>query len=173
MASNAGSVYDLLRWIMQQQNLQQPDYGSAQSATPSPSSDGYGSPQGGLFGRLLAQNPEQPQAENNGSILSEPRDPNFRQLSRRLAQPKETIAPSNTPGGIYANLAPTFNVDDVEAAAEGASAPKSGDQQYAMGRRPTHSQCVDRCMHLLLFPPSGDLQSSEFRQCVGQCMGRL
>jgi hypothetical protein len=35
-----------------------------------------------------------------------------------------------------------------------------------------YSACVDKCMHLLR-SPSGDLQSSEFRRCVGQCMGRL
>jgi hypothetical protein len=39
-------------------------------------------------------------------------------------------------------------------------------------RRPTTSECVDRCLHLLP-SPSGDLQSSEFRLCVARCLGRL
>ena len=35
-----------------------------------------------------------------------------------------------------------------------------------------HSRCIDKCIHLLT-SPSGDYQSSEFRKCYGQCMGRL
>jgi hypothetical protein len=53
-----------------------------------------------------------------------------------------------------------------------ASRARPNDQEHAMGRKPTYSECVDQCLHLLP-SPSGDLQSSEFRQCVGKCMGRL
>lgn len=52
-----------------------------------------------------------------------------------------------------------------------SSKPGSG-QQYSMASHAQYSKCVDKCLHLLR-SPSGDLQSSKFRQCVGQCMGRL
>ena len=35
-----------------------------------------------------------------------------------------------------------------------------------------HEECMDRCEHLLP-SPSGDLQSSEFRECYDRCMGKL
>ena len=35
-----------------------------------------------------------------------------------------------------------------------------------------HDRCVQQCLHLLP-SPSGDLQSSEFRRCYRECMGRL
>ncbi len=35
-----------------------------------------------------------------------------------------------------------------------------------------HSECVNKCLHLLP-SPSGDLQSSEFRSCYRRCMGTL
>jgi Tim10/DDP family zinc finger len=52
-----------------------------------------------------------------------------------------------------------------------ASKPGSS-QQYSMASHAAYSKCVDKCLHLLP-SPSGDLQSSEFRLCVAQCMGRL
>jgi hypothetical protein len=35
-----------------------------------------------------------------------------------------------------------------------------------------HDRCVSQCLHLLP-SPSGDLQSSEYRKCYRECMGRL
>jgi hypothetical protein len=46
------------------------------------------------------------------------------------------------------------------------------NDQFAMGRKLTYDECIEQCLHLLP-SPSGDLQSSEFRQCVGKCTGRL
>jgi hypothetical protein len=82
---------------------------------------------------------------NLGSL---PIDPSFRQLSR--LSPSDSQEQSTTP-----------------------NSPSSvSHERFAMGRKPTYSECVDQCLHLLP-SPSGDLQSSEFRQCVGKCMGRL
>jgi hypothetical protein len=48
----------------------------------------------------------------------------------------------------------------------------SNQQQLSMASHAAYSKCVDKCLHLLP-SPTGDLQSSEFRLCVAQCMGRL
>jgi hypothetical protein len=74
----------------------------------------------------------------------------------------------------YPRSAPSLN-DDPKA--DSSYWPKSSEtgsnqQQYSMASYAAYSKCVDKCLHLLK-SPSGDLQSSEFRQCVGQCMGRL
>ena len=74
----------------------------------------------------------------------------------------------------YARSAPSLN-DDPKA--DGSYWPKSSEtgsnqQQYSMASHAAYSKCVDKCLHLLP-SPSGDLQSSEFRLCVAQCMGRL
>src|SRR4051812_27681945 len=74
----------------------------------------------------------------------------------------------------YASLAPSLN-DDPKADVPfwpGSSKTGSNQQQFSMASRTAHSRCVDKCLHLLT-SPSGDLQSSEFRLCVAQCMGRL
>jgi hypothetical protein len=152
-APKALSAYDLLLRVIQQQNL---------DSTRQSNSDI--NPQGGLPGRLLAvqasQNQQQLSALNNEQIPSA-RDPNFRQLSR-LVQPREVAAPSIVPD----------SADSLGVTPEGLM-PIPDGEQYAMGRKPTYSECVDECMHILLNPPNGDLQSSDFRRCVGQCMGRL
>jgi hypothetical protein len=74
----------------------------------------------------------------------------------------------------YTSLAPSLN-DDPKA--DGPYWPKSSktgsnQQQFSMASHAAYSRCVDKCLHLLP-SPSGDLQSSEFRLCVAQCMGRL
>jgi hypothetical protein len=74
----------------------------------------------------------------------------------------------------YARSAPSPNAD---LRADGSywsnySKAESGQQQYSMASQAAYSKCVDKCLHLLP-SPSGDLQSSEFRLCVAQCMGRL
>lgn len=60
---------------------------------------------------------------------------------------------------------------DVISPDEPPSRLGSNYQHYAMGIT-DYNRCVEQCLHLLP-SPSGDLQSSEFRQCVGKCMGRL
>lgn len=74
----------------------------------------------------------------------------------------------------YASLTPSLN-DDPNA--DGPYWPKSSKtgsnlQQFSMVSHAAYSRCVDKCIHLLP-SPSGYLQSSEFRLCVAQCMGRL
>jgi hypothetical protein len=64
----------------------------------------------------------------------------------------------------YASSKPSPNVDPRVLTAP--------SQQYSMASHAAYSRCVDKCIHLLS-SPSGDLQSSEFRLCVAQCMGRL
>lgn len=44
--------------------------------------------------------------------------------------------------------------------------------ELAKGRPNKHDRCVAQCLHLLP-SPSGDLQSSEYRKCYRECMGRL
>lgn len=151
-APKARNAYDLLLQAIQRQNQQQPD------------SDLGSTQPGGLLGRLLAtpgaQNQGQAAAVSNQPVPSAPRDPSFRQLVRRV-EPQTVVAPSIVPDG----------PDSLGGAADG-SAAGSGDEHYAMGYRERMSACVDQCLHLLS-SPSGDLQSSEYRQCVGKCMGRL
>ena len=150
-APKARNAYQLLLQAIRQQNQQQPNLDLS-------------SP-GGLLGRLLtaqaAPNQQQPSAPNSGQNLS-PGDPNFRQLVR-VVQPPTVVAPSIVPDG----------TDNVGVGADGP-APAFGSAQYATDDdyRKRMSDCVDQCLHLLS-SPSGDLQSSEFRQCVGKCMGRL
>lgn len=151
VAPKARNAYELLLQALQQQNQQQP-------------SPGFGSP-AGLLGRLLAA-----QGAPNQQQLSTPRneqspkagDPDFRQLARVVQSPT-VVAPPIVPDG-FSSL----------GAMPGGSTMGSGGAQYAMdgSYRQRMSDCVDQCIHLLS-SPSGDLQSSEFRQCVGKCMGRL
>jgi hypothetical protein len=139
---------------------------------------------------------------NSGPMAPEPGE-NFRQLSRvSVVQPRSTIAPSIVPDiisegaqfaapssdrqfgsgsefasgpNIYSNASwvPTLSASKPGTSADipFLTRPRTSDQEYVMSGL-THSQCTDRCLHLLP-SPSGDLQSSEYRQCVGKCMGRL
>lgn len=82
-------AYGLLRRAMEQQSLQQQQgagFGSTPSVASEDNSPSYGSPQGGLPGRLQALQGEQsqfePVAANPGQAPSESQNPNFRQLSR-------------------------------------------------------------------------------------------
>ena len=153
-APKAPSPYELLLQALKQQNQQEPNPGI-----------GFSQP-GGLLARLLAtpavQNQGPASVENSQPTPSGSWDPNFRQLALRV-QPQTVVAPSIVPD------AP----DRLSVGADG-SMTGSDSVQYAMGNsyRQRMSDCVDQCIHLLS-SPSGDLQSSEFRQCVGKCMGRL
>jgi hypothetical protein len=87
-APNVRGVYELLQRAMQQNYLQQQGSGFCPMPNNAPGydSDGYGNPQGGLLGRLLALDSQQiryqPLAENNRAAPAVPPDPNFRQLLR-------------------------------------------------------------------------------------------
>lgn len=48
----------------------------------------------------------------------------------------------------------------------------AGDSPIVVAGLTRHERCINKCLHLLK-SPSGDLQSSEFRKCYGECMGRL
>jgi len=79
---------------------------------------------------------------------------NADQLSQRESVDAPQLAPPTTPAEeYYGNTG-------------------SSQQQYSMATHAAYSRCVDKCLHLMS-SPSGDLQSSEFRRCVAQCMGRL
>ena len=149
-------AYELLRRAMQQQYLLQQisDFSLAPKEIPGYDPNNDNDPQGGLPGRLFALQAEPGHRklfESTGEASSPAQDSNFRMLSR----------------------IPTGNRSEDGLRADGPNSPGSGPtvQQYRMAG-PTYSQCVDRCLHLLP-SPSGDLQSSEFRKCVGKCMGRL
>jgi hypothetical protein len=81
-------AYELLRRAMQQPSLPQQgtDFGSRPNAAPEYDWDSYGSPQGGLLGRLLALQMEEKLYQripgNNEQAPSGPQNPNFRQVSR-------------------------------------------------------------------------------------------
>jgi len=53
-----------------------------------------------------------------------------------------------------------------------AEASDAGDSPMVVAGLTRHERCINKCLHLLK-SPSGDLQSSEFRKCYGECMGRL
>jgi hypothetical protein len=151
-----GGLVGRLRNLLEQQ-------GAASSSTYNQSN---GSTQG-LLGRLLA-----PDAANGApdggfgqELLSQPKERNFRQLSRVSDGP---IAPSIALSDLSEALQ---HAPSIIPQADGSRSTGPSYRQYAMGK-PTYSQCVDQCLHLLP-SPSGDLQSSEFRMCVGKCMGRL
>jgi len=79
---------------------------------------------------------------------------NVDELSQRGSADAPQLAPSITPAErYYGNTG-------------------SSQQHYSMASHAAYSRCVDKCLHFLT-SPSGDLQSSEFRLCVAQCMGRL
>jgi hypothetical protein len=84
---------------------------------------------------------------------------NNRQVETKSSEPADGSSAYS-----QAKLAPSRNGDRQRLS--------GSNQQYGMASQTAHSKCVDKCLHLLR-SPSGDLQSSEFRLCVGQCMGRL
>jgi hypothetical protein len=53
-----------------------------------------------------------------------------------------------------------------------SEASNVGDSPIVVAGLTRHERCINKCLHLLK-SPSGDLQSSEFRKCYGECMGRL
>lgn len=154
-----GGLVGRLRDLLEQR-------GAASSATVNQSAESNGSPQG-LLGRLLALAANSlPAGGFSQELSSQSKDRNFRQLSRVSGD--RPMASSIALGSLSeaSQRAPS-----IMPLADGPRPVGPSDQQYAMGK-PTYSQCVDQCLHLLP-SPSGDLQSSEFRQCVGKCMGRL
>lgn len=151
---------------------------------------------------LQAERGHQPPFDEiSGEVSPYPHDPNFRKLSRVQVrnQWEGLITPSVAQNGISrsSQLIPLRDTAGGPSGRHSSKLPElsaapsiltntrwsvdkyrlnslgsgSNIQQFRMAG-PTHSQCVDRCLHLLP-SPSGDLQSSEFRKCVGKCMGRL
>lgn len=85
---NIRDAYDLLQQVLRQQDLQRQGVGFDSSADGAPGYAGSNddSGRGGLLGRLAALQAEQSQYQpgggNGGPTPSQPRDPNFRQVSR-------------------------------------------------------------------------------------------
>jgi len=86
LGQGGGLLGMLLRGM--QQNRDQPGVDSrlASNGASDVDLDSYSNPQGGMLGRLAAlqpqQSPSQPLMGSNGLAPSDPRNPNFRQLSR-------------------------------------------------------------------------------------------
>ena len=76
----------LLRGMQQDRDQLNVNSSSGSNGASEADSGNNGSPQGGLLGKLAAlqaqQNPSQPLISNNALAPSDPRNPNFRQLSR-------------------------------------------------------------------------------------------
>jgi hypothetical protein len=100
-------AYELLRRVMEQQELdrQQAGYGSTPGGAPATDSGGYGTPRGGLLGRLRALQEEQGRYQPyHGDVRQshpEPKDPNFRKLSRVDVRPQDAIASSGDQSGSF------------------------------------------------------------------------
>jgi len=95
------NAYELLRRVMEQQELERQGsgYGSIPGTGSASNSGSYGSPQGGLLGRLIALQEEQsryqPYPGDVGQAPLEPQNPNFRKLSRVDVRPQGAVAPSD------------------------------------------------------------------------------
>jgi len=108
---------------MQQQSVQQQDadFGSAPSKSSEYNSESFGSPQGGLLGRLRVLQAEQSQYQPDAGERALP-DPNFRQLSRlpnggRLATPAFSELPPASAQSVQ-----QFEADQAQQAREAAAA---------------------------------------------------
>lgn len=189
---NTRGAYDLLWRAMQQNALQQQrdDSSPTSFGAPEYDPDGYGSPQGGLLGRLLAlqaeQNPYQPPASNNRAAPSVSADPNFRQLSRmpaglRRPEPAAAWPVSSSDGNVTSGLGPAAQEMPVQyaaytpAAAPSAPPPKSdstGLQKIGtlnglsgwcrLMKIKCHNECINMIYGRDAFGP--------YRACVRQCM---
>jgi hypothetical protein len=115
VGQGGGLLGMLLRGMQQERDQPGVDSSSPMNGAPEADSKNYGSPQGDLLGRLAApqsqQSPYQLFPESNGLPLSDPRNPNFRQLARipiadrsqsvndLSDQPSEQPRPSYSPFG--------------------------------------------------------------------------
>jgi len=99
--ASGGGLSGMLRRALQEQSLlrQGVDLSSTPNGAADYDPDNYGSPQGGLLGRLLSVQAEQgryqPLPEDTRSAPFAPRDSNFRQLSRISAA---GASPATDPG---------------------------------------------------------------------------
>jgi hypothetical protein len=191
---------EMLRRALLQRNSHHPlgDFSSAFEAIPGSflNNDRL---QGGLPARLIALQME-PRYQHmldgsSGDVSSHRLDPNFRRLSR-ASQTEGVATPAVVQGITAGGFDGSYNFErpkisrgsriymsagsisplgagEQGVAADGPDASGSlpNIQRYRVAG-PTHKQCVDQCIHLLP-SPSGDLQSSEYRQCYRNCMGRL
>jgi hypothetical protein len=86
LGQGGGLLGMLLRGMQQDRNQPEVDSRLASNGTPEVDFSGYSNPQGGVLGRLAAlqpqQSPSQQSMGSTGLALSDPRNPNFRQLSR-------------------------------------------------------------------------------------------
>jgi hypothetical protein len=126
--AEGGGLPGLLRRVMQQQSVQQQgaDFGSAPSNSPEYNPDSFGSPQGGLLGRLgtlqVAQSQYQPVPGTSERALPPPQDPNFRQLSRLSnGAPLATLSSSLSPAAASQSIQ-QLEADQAQQAREAAAA---------------------------------------------------
>jgi hypothetical protein len=116
---NVRGAYELLRRAMQQHDLQQQgsDFGSTPNGAPEDGSESYGSPQGGLLGRLLALQAErsgqQPFAESNGQPPTDWQSSDYGDTpkTRITVRPQSAIGPSDLPGDEPEPANAPFGVD--------------------------------------------------------------
>jgi hypothetical protein len=87
-----------LRGMQESRNQPAVDSSLTPNGAPQLDSDGYGAPQGGLLGRLVAlqAHPYQPFAGANGQVPSQPPDPNFRRLVGTLVGRDGSLGPVRT-----------------------------------------------------------------------------
>lgn len=122
---NTGGLLGLLQAAMQQRQMR-----SGTGYDPaSNDANSYGSPQGGLLGRLAAlqaeQSPYRTLGQNNVPAPAGQLDPNFRQLVRVTAPARSAIDPSDRPDG---QLRPSYiSFQGGDASANG---PAGAGSQY-------------------------------------------
>jgi hypothetical protein len=140
-------AYELLQRAMQQQGA---NACRMPGGTFGYDPEGYGSPQGGLLGRLLAlqaeQNPYQSVAGNNGSALAASSDPNFRQLVRVNATGRAAIDPMINGSGLGSQYP--------------AQSPQTGGASlgvYGDGSAPSSAEGAPTKMAQIVIPRSGGL----------------
>lgn len=123
---NTRGAYELLRRALMQHSLQQEgaNFDSPPNGMSGEDADGYGSPQGGLLGRLRAL-----QAEQSGrDTLPQPQDPNFRQLSRApiVNRPPDANAPyrsNNQSSPSYPSVGSGSSLDALGVLPQSAGVP--------------------------------------------------
>jgi hypothetical protein len=169
---NILGAYKLLRRAMQEHTLQQGGaFCPMPNSAPGYNSDGDDSPQGGLLGRLLAQegkqSPYQPPAGNDRAAPATPLDPNFRQLSRTPSSDRAQGAIA-APGQSADQPRPTYSVG-------AGGSPDSPDattvppppQSIPMSAVPEWLKAFGKVLH---FDPS-NWSSDDYARCLKAAAG--
>jgi hypothetical protein len=129
-SDEGGGLPGMLRRVMQQQRLQQQgvDFGSTPNGAPKFDHDSYGSPQGGLLGRLLALYAEQggyePIPGSGGPVTFALQNPRFRPLAQIPNGGPLSMASPPVPHAYASTLQmePQYEADQAQRAREAAAA---------------------------------------------------